>query len=102
MKVQTVQSYNSMAEGKPLTYPFCKSNGQYRLTGWIASGENCAYWGLTKKEAIKSFLKHQHTFDDIRDAIRTESISYGEIAELQSLAKYIDPNDTELRQWAGI
>jgi len=26
----------------------------------------------------------------------------GEIVELQSLAKYIDSNDVELLQWAGV
>ena len=38
----------------------------------------------------------------LRQEIRKEKISYGEIAELQNLAKHIDKNDTELLQWAGI
>ena len=38
----------------------------------------------------------------LRKQIKNENISYGEIIELQSLAKYIDKNDTELLQWAGI
>lgn len=36
----------------------------------------------------------------LRGEIRAERISYGEIAELQSLVDYIDPNDVELLQWA--
>ena len=38
----------------------------------------------------------------LRAAIRAESISYGEIAELQSLAPWIGPGDVELAEWAAI
>lgn len=38
----------------------------------------------------------------LRGEIRAERISYGEIAELQSLAPYIDPGDVELLEWAGV
>ena len=38
----------------------------------------------------------------LRKQIKNENISYGEIAELQSLAKYIDKGDVLLLQWAGI
>lgn len=38
----------------------------------------------------------------LRQEIRAERISYGEIAELQSLAAYIDPGDAELLEWAGV
>ena len=38
----------------------------------------------------------------LRGEIRAERISYGEIAELQSLAKYIEPGDVELLEWAGV
>ncbi len=38
----------------------------------------------------------------LRGEIRAERISYGEISELQSLAQYIDKNDVELLQWAGV
>lgn len=38
----------------------------------------------------------------LRGEIRAERISYGEIAELQSLAPYIDAGDVELLQWAGV
>ena len=38
----------------------------------------------------------------LKSLIIDEVISYGEIAELQSLAEYIDPNDTQLLEWAGI
>ena len=38
----------------------------------------------------------------LRGEIRAERISYGEIAELQSLSEYIDPSDVELLEWAGL
>lgn len=38
----------------------------------------------------------------LRAEIRAERISYGEIAELQSLAEYIANNDVELLEWAGV
>lgn len=38
----------------------------------------------------------------LREQIRQENISYGEIAELQGLADKIEPDDTELLQWAGV
>lgn len=40
--------------------------------------------------------------DYLRKAIGKANISYGEIAELVSLAEHIDESDNELRQWAGI
>lgn len=38
----------------------------------------------------------------LRGEIRAERISYGELAELQDLAEWIDPGDVELLQWAGV
>ena len=37
-----------------------------------------------------------------RKQIEQECLSYGEIAELQSLARYIAPGDTVLEEWAGV
>ena len=50
---------------------------------------------MTKKQA-------QRRLEYLRGEIQKECISYGEIAELQSLAKYIDSSDVELLQWAGV
>jgi len=44
----------------------------------------------------------EERLEDIRVSIRSESISYGEIVELQSLADHIDDGDIELLQWAGV
>ena len=38
----------------------------------------------------------------LREELRAERISYGELHELQTLAPYIDKNDVELLQAAGI
>jgi hypothetical protein len=46
--------------------------------------------------AIKERLEY------LRQEIRHERISYGELSELQSLAQYIDPSDVELLEAAGV
>jgi len=38
----------------------------------------------------------------LRSQIRAESISTGELVELQSLADQIEPGDVELLEWAGV
>lgn len=38
----------------------------------------------------------------LRGEIEQERISYGEIAELQSLAQYIEDDDVVLLEWAGV
>lgn len=38
----------------------------------------------------------------LRGEIQAERISYGEIAELQSLAPFIEAGDVELLEWAGV
>jgi len=48
------------------------------------------------KQEIKQRLEY------LRGEIKKECISYGEIAELQSLLKHIDKNDVELLGWAGV
>ncbi len=40
--------------------------------------------------------------EEIRTEIQNERISYGEIHELQNLVQYIDKDDVELLQWAGV
>ncbi len=38
----------------------------------------------------------------LRGELRAERISYGELAELQSLADHIEPGDVELLEAAGV
>ena len=54
-------------------------------------------------------MKHKVTVNNarkrleyLRKEIENERISYGEIAELEGLAKHIDPSDTLLLEWAGV
>lgn len=49
-----------------------------------------------KTKAIEKQLEY------LRGEIRAERISYSELLELQSLAKYIDKGDVELLEWAGV
>lgn len=44
----------------------------------------------------------QDRLEYLRGELRAERISYGELAELQGLAKHIDPNDVELLEAAGV
>ena len=44
----------------------------------------------------------QQRLEYLRGELRAERISWGELAELQSLADQIDPDDVELREAAGI
>jgi len=44
----------------------------------------------------------QQRLEYLRGQLRAERISYDELHELQSLAKYIDPSDVELLEAAGV
>ena len=62
----------------------------------IGSAEKFAKGGGVASKEIKKRL------EEIRKELRAEKISYGELAELQSLKKYIDPSDVELLEAAGV
>ena len=57
---------------------------------------------FAKGGEVKTPIKIKKQLESIRKSIQNENVSYAELAELQSLSKYIDPNDIELREWAGI
>lgn len=44
----------------------------------------------------------EERLEQLRAELRAERISYGELVELQSLAEYIDKDDVELLEAAGI
>ena len=79
-------------------------------TGWRSS--ICVYddadflgWTPIPKpptERVNARRKAQRRLEYIRGEIIAERISNGEIAELESLAAYIDPADTLLLEWAGV
>lgn len=64
------------------------------LDNCIAGDINTCY--VQDRDYIKQRL------EIIRQSIHDENISYGELAELQSLADYIDDGDTELLEWANV
>ena len=50
---------------------------------------------------LKKIAERKERLEYFRQEIRAERISYGELAELQSLAQYIDKDDVELLEPAG-
>jgi hypothetical protein len=52
-------------------------------------------------EHLRSELRAER-LEHLRSELRAERISYGELLELQSLARYIDPYDVELLEAAGV
>ena len=54
------------------------------------------YGNIKIMENIKDRLEY------LRREIQAEGISYGELIELQSLAKYIEQDDVLLLEWAGV
>lgn len=51
---------------------------------------------MTKQNTIEEHLEY------LRNEILAERISYGEIAELQSLKDHIKKDDVLLLEWAGV
>lgn len=68
--------------------------------------------GRVKAEIVGGWLHHanrvlraalaRERLEYLRVELRAERISYGELAELQSLAEYIEPGDVELLEAAGV
>jgi len=44
----------------------------------------------------------ERELERIRQSLKAENISYGEVARLQELAEFIDPGDVELLEAAGV
>jgi len=83
---------SKLANGGSLPFMTDPNFGNFQNTGAFAKG------GSVKK--VPAYAKRR--LEELREEIREERISTGEIAELQSLAQYIDPSDVELLQWAGV
>jgi hypothetical protein len=68
----------------------------------------CESFPGTRKE-LEAAAKEKNAYPRIkarleylRGEIEAERISYEEIAELQSLTEYIDKDDVQLLEWAGV
>jgi hypothetical protein len=68
------------------------------------SGGNCV--GLTDEYKPEDFFisksYEKRRLEYLRGELRAERMSYAELAELQSLAKFIDKDDVELLEAAGV
>lgn len=51
---------------------------------------------------MRTFLNVKERLAYLRTELQAEHISYSELAELQSLASYIDSNDVELLEASGV
>lgn len=71
------------------------TNQNYGHVAATAAGHK-AFNRAYEEETIKARLEY------LRGELQAERISYGELAELQSLAAHIPESDTELREAAGI
>lgn len=58
------------------------------------------YEGVAKR--WKRELEARDRLEVLRRELRAERISYGELAELESLKQYIEPGDVELLEAAGV
>lgn len=77
----------------------CPSN--HHSNGDSKTCEFCE--GDGKLKAIASVpVRTKKRLESLRQSLRAENISYGELAELQSLAAYIQEDDVELREAAGL
>jgi hypothetical protein len=57
-----------------------------------------------KEKQAERWLEAKMRLQDIRESIKNESVSYGELTELEGLAKqgYVEKDDVLLMQWAGV
>lgn len=51
---------------------------------------------------MKHTKEMKQRLEELRQELRKECISYGELVELQSLVEYIEPGDVELLEAAGV
>lgn len=89
-----------------------RSTGEKQRDGWALEGvevnwedpnvlcDNCG--GRIPSAYAENESEPKKRLEYLRGELRAERISWGELAELQSLAPFIDPEDIELRQAAGI
>ncbi len=82
-----------------------KMKSTFRCDGFIdgkAGKSACppTFAAVITGEYMDGFRKGR--LESIRENIKAESVSYGELVELESLADYIDNDDLELMQWANV
>lgn len=73
----------------------------FNCKGKLYEGKFWIYGFSAKKWCSKKCMAKSR-LEALRKILRTEDISYGELAELESLSKYIEAGDVELAEVAGI
>lgn len=70
---------------------------------FYANGELNGWGELTEDQihGIRATLAG-YRLEALREMVRAECISYGEIAELEELAEFIPAGDVELLEWANV
>lgn len=71
-----------------------------KATGYIDGFYHDRGYIATRKMEATPYIKRRLEY--LRQELRDECISYGELAELQSLAGYIESGDVELLEAAGV
>jgi hypothetical protein len=56
----------------------------------------------SNEAAAEKWLMAKTRLEEIRQAINKRNVSYGELAELESLSDYIESGDVQLLEWAGV
>ncbi|NBW19463.1 MAG: hypothetical protein EBR82_66960 [Caulobacteraceae bacterium] len=76
----------------------------YNIRGFLAEIKN-PFAGIDfakNAENAETWLAAKVRLNEIRKSINAENVSWGELAELASLAEYIEPGDVQLLEWAGV
>jgi hypothetical protein len=68
-----------------------------RIAGRTGRGQ-----ALKLRRGVDNLRAVRRRLEELRQVIKDECISYGEIADLTDLARYIDPDDVQLLEWAGV
>ena len=88
----------SMRKGKASTKKQSDKDRRDESKGMEKSMGKRAYASVGTMDKTKA----KKRLEEIRKSLENENISYGELAELESLKKFIDKDDVQLREAAGI
>jgi len=101
MEKQTIQQWLEHFIGKYPTKEDFKKDLNRMIEDLKEDKVNPAQLAFYKRVRNK-LTKIEARLEQLRVEIEGERISMGEIIELQSLAKFIDSNDVQLLEWAGV
>ena len=80
---------------------FDAGHALYSITDALNNSDNVTKYEFDLVYEMLIQIKNAR-LEQLRTELRAERISYGELLELQSLAEYIDKDDVELLEAAGI